>query len=110
MGKLLLFIGSIIARIFTDKVVSAIAWKVILTGLFVIILPIILNNFLYDIMEIATNYANQSGSSTTFSGAMTFTGFLAWLVDCFQLAQCLSLYVGALLLRLALNMIPFVRL
>ncbi len=109
MQALLLLLGEIIAKIFTDKVISAIAWKIILTALFVVILPIVLNNFLYDIMEIATNYANTSGSSTTFSGAMSFTGFLAWLVDCFQLSQCLSLYVGGLLLRLALNMVPFVR-
>lgn len=109
MPALLAFLGTAIAKIFGDKVLGYIALKTILVFLFIFVVPVVLNNFLYDIIEIVLNFANGTAEDAAdFSGAMTFTGFLAWLIDCFKLAECLAVLVSALVLRTALSMIPFV--
>lgn len=109
MPALLGLLGSIVAKVFTDKVLGWIAMKALLVLLFTTIVPIILNNFAYDIIEIVMNFANgQAGSAGTFNGTMNFTGFGAWLISTFKLPECLSVLVSALCLRVSLSMIPFV--
>lgn len=111
MGALLSFLGSAVGRVFTDKVLGWIALKTILVFLFTVIVPVILNNFIYDIMQIVMNSASgQIGEISELNGAMNFTGFTAWLIDCFKLAESLSVLISALVLRVSLSMIPFVRL
>lgn len=111
MPALIALLGSVFARFFTDAVLRWIALKVILTFLFTIVVPIVLTNFLYEIIEIVMNFANsQSSGASAFNGSMSFTGFAAWLIQCFRLAECLAVFVSALVLRLTLSMIPFVRL
>lgn len=111
LSAILGFLGTSIAKIFGDKVLGWIALKTILVALFTIVIPILLNNFIYDVLEIIFNFAGaQTADVSGFNGAMNFTGFLAWLIEQFQLPQVLSVLVSALLLRLCLSMIPFVRL
>ena len=111
MPALIAWAASIIAKLFTDKVLGWIALKLLLVFLFTVVVPIVLNNFLYDIIEIVMNFAtSQAGGASSVNGAMNFTGFAAWLIDCFKLAETLAVLVSALALRLALSMIPFVRL
>lgn len=111
MGAILSFLGSAVGRLFADKVVGWIALKLLLVALFTLLVPIILNNFVYDIMEIVMNFANgQAGGAGTMNGAMNFTGFAAWLIACFKLPEALSVLVSALVLRLTLSMIPMVKL
>lgn len=110
MAAVLAFLGSALAKIFTDKVLAYVAMKVILVGLFTLVVPIVLNNVLYDLMEIIMNFANtQSGSASSFSGTMSFSGFAAYLIETFRISECLSVLVSALILRTSLKMIPFVR-
>ncbi|SRR6266540_101479 len=111
MPVLLVFLGQIVAKIFTDKILGWLALKVIMVFLFTVIVPLILNNFLYDIIDIVMNFANdQSGGVSSLNGAMSFSGFSAWLIQIFRISEVLSVFVSALVLRLALSMIPFVRL
>ena len=111
MQFVLTLIGSVFARFLADKVVGWIALKVILVFLFITVVPLLLNNFLYDIIEIMMNFASgQAAGASTLDGAMSFSGFLAWLIECFRLPEAISLMVSALVLRLILSMIPFVRL
>lgn len=111
MQLILTLIGSVFARVLADKVVGWVAMKAILVFLFITIVPLLLNNFLYDIIEIMMNFASgQAGGATALNGDMTFTGFMAWLIECFRLPEALSLLISALVLRLILSMIPFVRL
>lgn len=110
LGLILSFLGSAFAKIFTDKVLGYIAMKAILVFLFVTIVPLILNNFLYDIMEILFNFSSsQTSGAGTINGAMSFSGLAGYLVAQFKLPECLSVVVSALTLRVALQMIPFVR-
>lgn len=111
MGVLLSFLGSAVAKVFTDKVLAYLAMKAILVFLFIVVVPLLLNNFVYDLIEIVMNFANnQAGSAGSMNGAMNFTGFAGWLVSSFRLPECLSVMVSALVLRLSLSMVPFVRL
>ena len=110
LPAILSFLGSALAKTLTDNVIKWVAMKSLLVFLFVTVVPLVLNNFIYELIEIIMNLANTQASSSTFDGAMSFTGFLAWLIECFRLPEALSVLVSALVLRLALSMIPFVRL
>lgn len=111
MQVILTYLGTMLGSVFADKILQWIAIKAILVFLFITVVPLLLNNFLYDMIEIMMNFAgSQAGDASNFSGAMTFTGFMGWVLDCFQIPQALSVIVSALCLRLALSMIPFVRL
>ena len=111
LAAILTFLGSTAAKVFTDKVLGYVAMKAILVFLFITVVPLILNNFLYDIMKIFIDLiAGQSSGVSAFNGQMSFSGFAAWLIQCFRLPEAFSLLISALCLRLVLNMIPFVRL
>ena len=111
MIKILAWFASGLSKLFADKVIGFLALKVVLVFLFIVVIPILLNNFLYDLIEIMMNFSNsQINSSGTMNGTMSFSGLAAWLIDCFQLSQALSVMVSALVLRSVLSMIPFVRL
>ncbi|MHB8121342.1 MAG: hypothetical protein ACYDG4_04230 [Desulfuromonadaceae bacterium] len=111
MGAILAYMGSAMATVFADSVLKWIAFKAVMVFLFVVVVPLLLNNFLYDVIEIMMNFSNnQAAGSTEFNGAMSFSGFTAWLIECFRLPEVFSIYVSALVLRVTLSMIPFVRL
>ena len=111
MAAILSLIASFAGKIFADKVIGWIAMKAVLVFLFVTIVPLVLNNFLYEIIEILMSFANsQASGASALNGGMSFTGFLAWLLETFRIPEALSLLVSALVLRLILSMIPFVRL
>jgi len=104
-------IGSAFGKIFSDKVISWVAWKALLVLMCFTLLPLMLNNFLYDIIEIVMNFASgQAGGASSLNGAMNFSGFGGWLIEMFRLPECLSVLISALVLRIALSMVPFVRL
>lgn len=108
---ILSFLGSGIAKIFADKVLGWIALKAILSFLFITVVPLLLNNFLYDIIKIMMDFSSaQSAGAVALNGQMTFSGFTAWLIECFRIPEAIALLVSALVLRLTLSMIPFVRL
>lgn len=111
MPALLSLIGSVFAKVFADKVLGWVAAKIFLTALFITVVPLVLNNYLYDIIKIMMDFASgQAAGATALDGNMSFTGFAAWLIECFRLPEAFSLLVSALVLRLVLSMIPFVRL
>lgn len=111
MGAILAFLGTTLAKTLGDSLIKWIAFKALMVLLFITVVPLILNNFLYDIMQIFINLANgQSAGASAINGDMSFSGFAAWLLTCFRVPEAFSLMVSALSLRLVLNMIPFVRL
>lgn len=108
MQAILTWMAAGLARLLADKVLAWIAFKAVLVCLFTLVVPIILNNVLYDVIEIMMNFASsQAGNS--LNGGMSFTGFMGWLISLFNLPECLSVLVSALVLRVSLSMIPFVR-
>jgi len=111
MGAILGFLGTMMAKYLGDGLLKWIAFKAVMVILFITVVPLILNNFLYDIMEIFKNLVSgQAAGASALNGDMTFSGFMAWILTCFRVPEAFSLLVSALCLRLILNMIPFVRL
>jgi hypothetical protein len=111
LSVILSFMGTSVARVFTDSVLKWIAFKLLMVFLFITVVPLLLNNFLYDVIEIIMNFASsQTGGSSAFNGAMSFTGLTGWLISTFRIPEAVSVLVSALVLRVILSMIPFVRL
>lgn len=103
------FFASAIGKSLVDKLVMFIALKTLLTALFVVVAPIILNNVLHSIMETVIAFADtQSSGAGSVNGNMAFVGFGAYLMEAFQVSAMLSILVSAIQLRLALSMIPFI--
>lgn len=91
-------------------VARTLAMKVIILALFVTVLPIILNNFIYDIIKIGMDQmVSRTGNNQLQPVVVTFTGVAAWLITMARLPDCLSLLLSALGVRMMLNMIPFLR-
>lgn len=86
-------------------------FKAVLVFLFIVVVPLLLNNFLYDIIQIVMDFASvQTANARSVNGAMSFSGLTGWLLSCFRIPECLSVLVSALVLRTVLSMVPFVRL
>jgi len=65
---------------------------------------------MYDVMQIVFNFStSKSGDIQSLNGAMSFSGFMGWLLDVFQVPAAFSVIIGALALRVTLKMIPFVK-
>jgi hypothetical protein len=108
LGPIFVFLSSALAKSIFDKVFMFLALKALLTALFIIALPIVLNNVIYTFMESSMIYFNsQSGELTEYSGIFSTTGIFAWLLDCFNVPQSFSIIISAFQLHLILKMIPF---
>jgi hypothetical protein len=96
-------VGAIV-NVITSMAGLMIAAKLLLLGLFVIILPVVLNNFFYKILEIMTSFAN---SETAVLGtnplSYQFTGLGAYLADHLQLPGALSIVLTAVSVRFILK-------
>src|SRR6185369_12125844 len=96
-------IGWLMGKIIADNVLRFVATKLLMTAFFLVILPLILNNFLYDIIDMILGLAGSSVTAVgALDGSMSFTGFAAWLIERFRIAECLSVLCSALLMRLCI--------
>jgi hypothetical protein len=107
--RLLTWLGSALGIQMSASVAQFLASKIVLYTLFIVILPIVLNNLLVslykEIMDlVATQSGNLSGVNATLSGC---TGYLAGLL---YIPQCFSMIFSALAFRVSLRLIPFIRL
>lgn len=110
MASVLSALGAILAKVLGDNVLRFVAGKALLTALFVVVLPILLNNFLYDLMELFFSWMGDNVSTGGFSGSQSFTGLCAYLIGQFRVSECISVIVSALVLKVTLRHIPFLRL
>jgi len=108
LGFLLRSFTFFISSFLGDNLLRFVAGKALLTGVFVIILPLILNNFIYDLINVAITTIN-SNAQAAFDGHMAFSGLTSYLLFTLRVPDCLSVLVSAMVLRVTLNHIPFVR-
>lgn len=101
------FIGSSVAKMLADRVLFFLALKALLLGLFLVVMPIVLNNIIGSLMGEALAYFQSKPVDGSWGGIQQFTGLFGWLVDCFQIPAAFSVFVSALQLRVLLRMIPF---
>ena len=99
--------GAVI-KLLADRILFFLALKFLLTSLFIIAVPIVLNNLMYDFMDTAMTYLNTHAQGVNaFSGALQTVGLMAWLCECFKIPEAISILVSALQLHLILKIIPF---
>lgn len=98
-----------LTTLLSSSVTRFIAYKILFTGLIMVTLPIILNNIIYKVIDIAANLAgSNSGGVTSWVGS--FTGLTAFLLSSVRAPEVLSIILAAVAVRYTLNLIPFVRL
>jgi hypothetical protein len=99
------FLSSVIG----DNVLRFVAGKALLSALFLVVLPLVLNNFMYDIINMTLSIVNDTSSGSTFNGALQYTGLAAHWLNVLRVPECMAVIVSALSVRVSLSLIPFVR-
>lgn len=103
--------SSVLVQVFGAGVARFLASKLLLTGFFVVVLPLILNNFIYDLIAMAMEMVNNSATTGgSFNGSMTYSGLAAHYIRLLCLPECMAVFVSALCLRVTLKLIPFIKL
>lgn len=103
------------ARLFVAIQMHYTATKIVLVTLIMIILPIIINNLIYDILEVFLKYANDVASSQSsnmpqvLGGVIQFTGLAGYLLSCFKIPEAFSVVISAIAVSFVLRSIPLVR-
>ncbi len=101
----------ILGKILTDNVARFIAQKTILTTLFVVVLPVVLNNFVYALLDYAMSTINQNINSANLpSLTLQLTGLAGWFFQNLYLVDALNVVLSAVSVRVFLSHIPFLRL
>lgn len=99
----------IVAKLFSDNVLRFVATKALMTTFFIVVLPIVLNNFIYDIMNTTFTWMQSNSDTTAVDPSLTYDGLIAWFVSILRIPECLAVIISALSMRLALRHIPFIR-
>jgi len=101
-----------LTKFLTDRALAFVAMKALLIMLFMTVLPFVLKSVFEWIMSqiMSLVQSNLSGYDQDFQSiVINLTGVGAYLGNCFQVDVCFSLLLSAILLRMTLNFIPFVR-
>lgn len=110
MGAIVSAISWAIGKVFADNLLRWIAFKALFAFLFIVVLPILFNNIIYDIIEIMFNFVNSKiGGLGLGVQSQTVTGVAGWLILQCKIGESMSVILGAVAARMSLNMIPFVR-
>lgn len=104
-------IGLIAAKFLGDNVLKWVATKAMFSFLFIVVLPILLNNLIYDVMDIMLQQVQSQLQSVNGLGnsILDFTGVGAWLAIRFKIPESFAVILSAITVRASLSMIPFVR-
>jgi|WetSurMetagenome_2_1015567.scaffolds.fasta_scaffold00012_32 hypothetical protein len=111
LARILSWLASAFGIQLSASVAQFVANRVVLYTLFVVILPVILNNLLVtlyqEIMTIVSNKVTGSGFQPMTASLSGCTGYLAGLLN---IPECFSMLLSASAFRVALKFIPFIRL
>jgi hypothetical protein len=106
--------GSIIALLATvgTKIIAALVnfftqAKVFWLSLLTVLIPVLINNVIGGFIQEALDIMQTLGVDAEWGNVAEFTGFLGWLVDCFQIPEFMAIVLAAVSLHLVLKMIPF---
>lgn len=97
------------ARLFTVMLNNFLAMKIVLGILFIVILPVILNNAIYWLLDDVFNAMNTfvAGHEYTLPN-VSFSGLLGYFMVQLGIPDCLSVVLSGMALRFAMSWIPFV--
>ena len=109
LGLFARWILGISTRLFSLIVNNMLAMKVIFVTLFVVILPIIINNILYDLIEgVFTSIGTYTSAHSVALESVTFSDNLSYLINACGVIDCISILLAAMVMRFSLSWIPFV--
>ena len=95
------------ARFLTAGVIKWLAWKAAVLFVTCVLIPIVLNNIFYKMLEKAMAlHTTQAGSMS--GQMMALTGLAAWLAIQLKIPESMALVVGALSKRVGMSFIPFI--
>ena len=109
------WLAGLAATAFTASVARYIAIKLVLITLMSVVLPIVVSRILYTLLSKAIALANSSSTTAIAAGNLApihvqLVGLAGWLGSVLRLPDAFALLIGAVILKLTLQMIPFVRL
>ncbi len=102
------FLGLMLTRIQALSVLHFMAFKAILITLFITVLPILLNNFLYDLIEIIVDLVGD----VTVSGisSQSFTGLAGWFLIKCKIVDAFSIVMSCAVVRYTISLVSLGRL
>lgn len=106
LDSIFTFLSSSVVRFLSEKVLLWGALKALLVSLFLVVMPLALNNFTAGLMEDILSGMNGLAIPGSM-GATVFSGFLGWLVDCFNITEIVSITISAIQARIVLACVPF---
>jgi len=98
-------IASWLGTMLASEAARFLALKIFLTTVLVLVLPVVLNNFLIEILQAIMDKANSLSSSGVNSHMMQLTGISAYLADCLQIPLMVSILLGAVSVKFTLKLI-----
>ncbi len=104
MGAL---ISAAIANVINFFVKYHLATKIILSTLIITILPVVLWNLIYDLMDIVFSIV-QSLLPTNANLSLQPLSFACWFFHTMKIVEALSVVISASITRMVLSMIPFI--
>lgn len=110
MWGLIPFLGGLAARFLGGSVLRWLAWKAAILFVTTVIIPIVVNNIMYKIIEKSMGLVSgQMQNLNLPSSALAFVGIGAWLAVTLKVPEAISVVMGAVSYRVGLQFIPFFR-
>lgn len=110
---LLGWFASAFANFFSTAVAQFTATKLVLIAIFTLVLPVVLNNLIYDLVVSMLNsidpYMQQIQANMGASSTVSVAGIGAWAVSLFRIPECVAVLMSAVSIRLSLSLIPFLK-
>lgn len=107
LGGIVAILTSALAKTILDRVLFFLALKALATMFFILVIPIILKNWVFGLIEMSLGMVNDAATGQGYSGIVELSQLAAWFVDVCRLPDALAAMVGAFQLHLFLRMLPF---
>lgn len=103
------FLGIMLSRIQSIAVLHFMAFKTVMITLAITILPIIINNFLYEIIGILTDLVSEVSISSSVT-SQSFGGFAGWLLIKCKVIDGFSIIISCATVRYTISLLTLGRL
>lgn len=102
------FLGIMLVRIQGIAVLHFVAFKTVMVTLFITILPILLNNVMYDLVKTMIELMNNV--SVTGVSSQSFSGFAGWLLIKCKVVDSFSILISCATVRYTVQILTLGRL
>lgn len=111
MPVILIWLVSAFGSMVGFSIVRFAAMKIFVWVIVITLVPVLFSRLIYMLIEgVMSAVGNVDGTYGITSIVVSFTGIAAWLATHLKLVEGFSLIMSAVTFRMAIRMIPFVRL